>query len=282
MTPANLESLRLLTNMQEDNRNLFTIVLAGQLELARRLEHPKRANLFQRVGTYNRLDKIESEELIKDYVETRLKLAGGTKKIFADDAASYLWEYSENGVPRLINKICKLSLKAGETNNLNEITGEVVKQIGERFQRLSGPAIQKRASRIRSVKEITREQIGAEKDKEKATLAEARKKEVKPKEEKLEKEAPKPPKEAAVVSEQVSEESKIGKFKVKVNIPPHIIKQAKAFSNEYREKLAGILAAQALKKYPQLKSSPSDDPLSVWSETRTSILERLQREIESS
>jgi type II secretory pathway predicted ATPase ExeA len=37
ITPANLESLRLLTNMQDDQRNLFTMVLAGQIELARRL-----------------------------------------------------------------------------------------------------------------------------------------------------------------------------------------------------------------------------------------------------
>jgi type II secretory pathway predicted ATPase ExeA len=46
LPPGNLESLRLLTNMQEDHRNLFTIVMAGQIELARRLEHPHRANLF--------------------------------------------------------------------------------------------------------------------------------------------------------------------------------------------------------------------------------------------
>ena len=141
ISPANLESLRLLTNMQDDNRNLFTIVLSGQMELARRLEHPKRANLFQRIGTYNRIDKIQSEELLKNYVETRLKLAGTTKKIFTEDTFPFLWEYSEHGVPRLINKICKLCLKAGETNEFDKITGEVVNQIGERFQKLTGPDV---------------------------------------------------------------------------------------------------------------------------------------------
>ena len=80
ISPANLESLRLLTNMQDDTRNLFSIVLSGQMELADRLEHPKRINLLQRVGTYNRIDKIQSEDLTKKYVETRIKLAGGTKK----------------------------------------------------------------------------------------------------------------------------------------------------------------------------------------------------------
>ncbi|MCK7467748.1 MAG: AAA family ATPase [Desulfosudis oleivorans] len=98
MSPANLESLRLLTNMQDDSRNLFTIVLAGQIELARRLEHPRRANLFQRIGTYCNIERIESEELVRNYVETRLALAGATKKIFTDDAISAIWIYSENGV----------------------------------------------------------------------------------------------------------------------------------------------------------------------------------------
>ena len=147
LTPGNLESLRLLTNMQDDNRNLFTIVLAGQLELARRLEHPKRANLFQRVGTYSKLERIKSEALARTYVEARLKLAGGTRPIFTDDAFHAIWEYSEHGVPRLINKICKLCLKAGETNGFNVVDGEIVKQIGERFQKMTGPAVPKRRPR---------------------------------------------------------------------------------------------------------------------------------------
>jgi type II secretory pathway predicted ATPase ExeA len=144
ISPANLESLRLLTNMQDDDRNLFTIVLAGQLEFAKRLEHPSRANLYQRIGTYNKIEKMENEEVIKKYVETRMRLAGATRKIFGDDAIHWLWEYSEHGVPRLVNKIAKLCLKAGETNDFHVITGEVVQQIGERFDKMTGPAVQKK------------------------------------------------------------------------------------------------------------------------------------------
>jgi len=141
---TNLENLRLLTNMQDDQRNLFTLVLAGQLELARRLEHPKRSNLFQRIGTYSVIEKIPTVNLVKAYVESRLNLAGGVKQIFTDDTFDILWEHSDQGVPRLINKICKLSLKAGETNGFNVIDGEMIDQIGKRFKTLSGPAIQKR------------------------------------------------------------------------------------------------------------------------------------------
>src|SRR5512133_3647100 len=123
ISPENLENLRLLTNMQGDGRNLFTMVLAGQIEFAKRLEHPSRANLFQRVGTYCKITRFESVSVVKKYVETRLKLTGATRQIFADDAFTKIWENSDGGVPRLINKLCKLCLKAGETNGLSAIKG---------------------------------------------------------------------------------------------------------------------------------------------------------------
>ncbi len=154
IAPANLENLRLLTNMQDDQRNLFTMVLAGQTELAKRLEHPSRANLFQRIGTYNRIEKINTPEMVKSYVETRLKLAGSDRVIFPDDVFEVLLEQSEHGVPRLINKICKLSLKAGETNGLKQIPGDMVWQIGERFQRVTGSSARKKAPEKRIKREL--------------------------------------------------------------------------------------------------------------------------------
>ena len=159
ISPANLENLRLLTNMQDDKRNLFTLVLAGQMELSQRLEHPKRSNLFQRIGTYGRIDKLPSEESVKTYIETRLKLAGAQRKFFSDDCIPVFWEASDHGIPRLINKICKLCLKAGETNEFRIITPDVATQIAERFQKLSQVALQKRKPRSRPDLELTEDEI---------------------------------------------------------------------------------------------------------------------------
>jgi general secretion pathway protein A len=365
IAPANLESLRLLTNMQEDNRNLFTIVLSGQLELARRLEHPKHANLFQRIGTYNRIDKLQSVEMLTEYIETRIKHAGVSKKIFTDDAIENLWEYSEFGVPRLVNKICKLCLKAGETNEFKEITGDVVKQIGSRFQRLTGPSTQKRKPRIRHIEEeaireeeviqeealeeakleevasmegenIEIEEYSQEADPEEseleelASLAEGKIEaeeliqevamEEEAEEEEVEEEKVTPlmeipqerQEESEIAASEVSEEkkivpireepkidtakpseklvasamgdttTKIGKFKIsRLNIPPYIIKQAKSSTKEHRFKLAGVLAAQTLKKYPQLKPTSVADPVTIWSDIRDLILHKMEKEIEA-
>ncbi len=309
ISPANLESLRLLTNMQIDQMNLFTMVLAGQNELGRRLEHPKRANLFQRIGTYNRVNKIESKELLKTYVETRLKLAGGEKRIFTDDAYDPLWEHSEHGVPRLINKICKLCLKAGETNGLSFIDGENVNMIGERFQRLTSLAIQKRNPRKIFEQEATEEQIEDTKHDLKRTSAYHEKHEAesviedldsmrltKPveaptvvdhKELKQEKEESRPILEkveadglpagsdqTAVTEDTNSLEVKleVEDMKFIVNLPLHIIKQAQSSTIKHRVKLAGTMAAQALQQHPQFMSSHSANPVHTWSELRDSVL----------
>ena len=336
MSPANLESLRLLTNMQDDQRNLFTLVLAGQLELARRLEHPKRANLLQRIGTFSRIDKLGTEDLIKTYVETRLSLAGGTKTIFAGDAYDFLWEYSDNGVPRLINKICKLSLKAGETNQYSLISGEVIRQIGERFRHLAGPAIQKRRPRKRvesmAAEKLIEEEMGTEtvdslvlsiepfvdrrrnveihevETVEPEVYAEALQHVSEPVEVQepvaqkvsiMEAPAPvletaeaaeteKPPAETAVPQEtkkafeepvdkkEILEELEILDVKVTINIPYYMVEQGRSSTHEHRLKMAGALAAQVLKKYPELVSASLADPISVWSDIREFVVDKLK------
>ena len=134
---VNLESLRLLTNMQEDDRNLFTIILAGQPKLAKMLEAPARANLFQRIGVYCHLEKMDSWEVVRDYIDHRLERAGRAEAVFTDEAVKAIYEHSEEGVPRLVNKIAKLALKAGETNGAATIGPDVIEAIGERFRRFT-------------------------------------------------------------------------------------------------------------------------------------------------
>jgi len=283
MSPANLESLRLLTNMQDDSRNLFTIVLAGQIELARRLEHPRRANLFQRIGTYCNIERIESEELVKNYVETRLALAGANRKIFSNDAITAIWTYSENGVPRLINKICKLCMKAGETNGLQEINGDIVRLISERFQKLTGRAMPQRKPRLRYSEGATIddseeavETRGVEEPPEtKQTVVMINERLSQP----AEPPSP-PPAPAPLESRDEGEEVSIGKYGINVSIPPHIIEQAQSFTEEHRSKLAGVLAAQTMQKHPQLTVSVDIDPVTIWSDIRECILLKLKQEPE--
>jgi hypothetical protein len=288
--------------MQDDQSNLFTLVLAGQMELARRLEHPKRANLFQRIGTYGRIDKLPSEETVKTYIETRLKLAGSQTKIFSDESIGVIWEYSD-GIPRLINKICKLCLKAGETNEFRIIAPEVATQVAERFQKLSNAALQKRKPRSRPDLESTEEEIEEIEDSQdisKTITSQETVTKVPTPAENLEDRSKvighqETPPEVPLYKIDVStpsvdktidtrpkeneveeyEEVLIGSHKIKLTIPKQIIKQAASSDRESATKLAGSFAAQIIKENPYLVNSPLVDPVSIWHEIKDVILKKL-------
>lgn len=141
--PHNLESLRMLTNMQDNTQNLFTIVLAGQPELSKRIEDPRKANLFQRIGVYCKIQGIDSATTMRAYINYRLDRAGNKPErvIFTDGAIAALWSISDHGTPRIINNICKLSLKAAATSQLKMIDEKVISTVGARF--LKSYSIQK-------------------------------------------------------------------------------------------------------------------------------------------
>jgi general secretion pathway protein A len=352
MPPASLENLRLLTNMQDDSRNLFTIVLAGQVELARKLEHPKRQNLYQRIGTYSRIERIQTEELVKAYVEKRIALAGGRRALFSDDAFPFIWEFSGHGVPRLTNKICKLSLKAGETNHFEQVSGELVYQVGQRFQGLSAPVATKRKTRKSSEESPSvRGEEPFKKPSEQPETAALRQSgppatpaapsgpapavpaepavvvQPEPTPSGQTETAPAPalfpeapaalPSVAVVISSDApveeapsrtwepailerkpeppalpefpvpseaapavrceqppQDELEINAVKIQLPLNPDLIAEAQSGSEEFRVKLAGVLAAQTLKKYPELTSSPAVDPVNIWSEIRGHVLRK--------
>ena len=279
LAPPVLESLRLLTNMQDDSSNLFTMVLAGQMELAKRLEHPRRANLYQRIGTYNRITKIESVEKLKDYVKTRLELAGAKQMVFTDGAIEQLWEYSEHGTPRLVNKICKLCLKAGETNEFPRIEDEVVKLIGERFAKRISPwkakaepsksrakaaaSVQPLPERERPARRKAEEEEGAEEAEVESNVSHIHGGPVE------QRNRPEPKEE--------SWETDIGSVHIKISIPLEVLQQAGTSSTEKKMKMAGSLAAQTLQNYPQLAYSSSHDPVALWGDITQSILSVLEQ-----
>ena len=82
--------------------------------------------------------------------------------------------------------------------------------------------------------------------------------------------------EAPSVEKDISEEIEIAGRKITVSIPVHIIEQAQSSTPEHGLKVAGALAAQILKKHPELMSSPSIDPIHVWSDIRELIVARLK------
>jgi type II secretory pathway predicted ATPase ExeA len=285
MKPLALESLRLLTNMQGDDENLLTIILAGQLELARRLEHPKRANLFQRIGVYCHLTKIESRDLMSDYIEHRLERAGLSRSTFTEEAYDAVWEYTENGVPRLINKICKLALKAGQRQGLQQIDAGIIQQIGSRFDRLSKAMAPERHDRMREVSPLPQETLVTSSPKAvpvspvplipEATFIPV-------------KEPSSHPAVAANVdvasAPGVTTADQLGKPPLMADIikfPETIYLKAKNLPRDQRLKLAGQLAAEVLERYPHLMQQleSTTDPVPAWTVLRDMVIRQLEQHL---
>jgi type II secretory pathway predicted ATPase ExeA len=284
MKSAHLESLRLLTNMQRDDENLFTIILAGQLELAQRLEHPKRANLFQRIGVYCHLSKIENRDLMRDYIEHRLERAGATQALFTEEAYDAIWEHAEHGVPRLTNKIAKLALKAGQTQQVQMIDDTIVRQISVRFGRISTAILHQRRER-------TREAIPIPSEPEAAPITVQENPHIAPLT------SPVSPSPASFAEENAGDRAETPVQTVAgadiqakqeavaeiIKFPDHIYMKAKKLPTDQRLRFAGQLAAEVLKKYPHLiqQLGTNNDPVPAWNILRNVVMQQIEQHLVS-
>ena len=129
-----LESLRLLTNLNSDKRQLLQIVLVGQPELLASFYNPTMSQLAQRVSAEYHLEPLSLSDTIR-YVRHRMTAVGGGKDVFDANALIAVYFYS-GGIPRVINTLCDTGLvyayaMSAKTVSIELIMGVVKnKQIG--------------------------------------------------------------------------------------------------------------------------------------------------------
>src|SRR5215469_6942540 len=100
-----METIRLLSNFESANSKLLHIILAGQLELAAKLERPELSQLRQRIPILASLPQLSSEETFS-YVAHRLHIAGYRgRPLFTEQSMADVAHLSR-GIPREINRIC--------------------------------------------------------------------------------------------------------------------------------------------------------------------------------
>jgi type II secretory pathway predicted ATPase ExeA len=117
-----MQELRGLLNLSAQGQPLVSIVLLGLEELAGvlRLDHA----LAQRVEIRVELAPMASDE-VREYVVHRLRRAGATGAIFADDAIEALAALSR-GVPRLLNTLADSALFEGYLARSRPVRAESV------------------------------------------------------------------------------------------------------------------------------------------------------------
>jgi len=126
LTPATLEQVRLLTNLETGSQKLLQIILIGQPELREVLDRVELRQLAQRItGRYHLAPLSRSETAA--YVNHRLKVAGATVEIFTGTALREVHRLS-NGVPRIINVICDRALLGAFTQEQHHIGAGMIRE----------------------------------------------------------------------------------------------------------------------------------------------------------
>ncbi|MDB5794397.1 MAG: peptidoglycan-binding protein [Noviherbaspirillum sp.] len=109
LSPDVLEQLRLLTNLETNERKLLQIVLIGQPELRAMLDRPELQQLAQRVIARFHLKALTEQETAS-YIRHRLAVAGlGTTEPFGPQVIKQIHQLTR-GVPRRINVLCDRAL----------------------------------------------------------------------------------------------------------------------------------------------------------------------------
>jgi general secretion pathway protein A len=129
---ALLEEIRLLANIESASEKLLSIILAGQPELADRLNQPSLRQLKQRVGLRCALHPLEYTETVS-YVAARVRTAGGqVDQLFTPEAIAIAHERA-GGIPRTVSVICDNALVTGFALDRRPVDAAVVLEVCRDF-----------------------------------------------------------------------------------------------------------------------------------------------------
>lgn len=125
LTDDLLEQVRLLSNLETDNRKLLQIILMGQPELRDRLNNPRLRQLRQRIQVRYHLHALSRQEL-NQYIQHRLEVSGARgAPYFTRPALWRIFQYA-GGIPRLVNAACDKAMLAAFVEQSDRVTYAMV------------------------------------------------------------------------------------------------------------------------------------------------------------
>ena len=144
-----LEEIRLLANIETDTAKLLPLILAGQPELADRLNQPGLRQLKQRVALRCHIAALTLPETAS-YVAGRIRLAGGDAPTFMDrDAVLAIFDYSR-GIPRTISVIADNALMTAFAAGERRISASTIHAVARDFDLVSASPRYAPAAPVRS------------------------------------------------------------------------------------------------------------------------------------
>ncbi|MEM7080818.1 MAG: AAA family ATPase [Pseudomonadota bacterium] len=126
LSPAVLEQIRLLTNLETNEKKLIRMILLGQPELGVMLAQNELRQLAQRITARYHLKPLSRDD-VQAYVVHRLARAGGHPNIFSPSAIRALYSQSK-GTPRLINVIADRAMLGAYVEGRYQVNATFIKR----------------------------------------------------------------------------------------------------------------------------------------------------------
>jgi general secretion pathway protein A len=127
-----MEEIRLLSNIDLSGKVLINIFFVGQTEFREILARQENRAVRQRITVSYHLAPLTEEE-VRQYIDHRLTVAGGSHAVFTADALQAVSQNTQ-GYPRLINIICDHALMSGYSRGLNQIDAAIIHECAEELK----------------------------------------------------------------------------------------------------------------------------------------------------
>lgn len=119
-----LRDIKMLMNTQFDSFDCFALIFIGQPYMCATFDKPIHEALKQRIVIHYNYVGLSSEEA-KNYIHSRIELAGASVSIIDDSAVQAVVNFSQ-GTPRIINSVMTNALIVGAQLQRNVIDTEVI------------------------------------------------------------------------------------------------------------------------------------------------------------
>lgn len=130
LSPACLEEVRMLSNLETEKEKLIQVVLVGQPELRKKLSMSGLEQLRQRIAVHYHLTALNYEDT-KRYILHRLQAVASNgadiRGYFAEDAYPAIYEYA-HGIPRIVNVLCDHALLTAFVKDSKTVTAEMIEE----------------------------------------------------------------------------------------------------------------------------------------------------------
>ena len=130
-----IDALKGLTNISSERQNFLTVIFIGQPELRGLLRQIPQVD--QRVSLRFHLTALSAEET-REYLRHRLGVAGYQGGFPFDDAALDLLFRASRGIPREVNRICKIALEHILANELGRFSAAAIATVVDDLRRHGG------------------------------------------------------------------------------------------------------------------------------------------------